>query len=238
MSGKSFIIDSVGEVVVQKHPTTRKMSIKMRANKPPKVIIPEGFPYSVGCEFALSRIEWILETREKINQRVVKNIYDQDNPFVFRNKQVTFVKCDIKCVQMRKEGENYVVSFPKQTNFATTEAQDFVKRIVVEVMRIEAKVYMPQRVKMLAEKYGFRYNKVTVKDICSRWGSCSVANNINLSVHLMRLPEYLSDFIILHELCHTIHKNHGEGFHALLDSLVGGKEKQLDKELRKYNIHN
>ncbi|MBO4601772.1 MAG: M48 family metallopeptidase, partial [Salinivirgaceae bacterium] len=52
----------------------------------------------------------------------------------------------------------------------------------------------------------------------------------------MRLPEYLSDFVILHELCHTVHKNHGPKFHQLLDTLVGGHEKQLDKELNKYKI--
>jgi predicted metal-dependent hydrolase len=53
-------------------------------------------------------------------------------------------------------------------------------------------------------------------------------------VHLMRLPEDLSDFIILHELCHTVHKNHGSHFHSLLNKLVGN-EKELNKELKKYN---
>jgi len=50
----------------------------------------------------------------------------------------------------------------------------------------------------------------------------------------MRLPEYLSDFIILHELCHTIHKNHGVQFHELL-SKISGNEKILNKELKKYS---
>ena len=51
----------------------------------------------------------------------------------------------------------------------------------------------------------------------------------------MRLPEHLSDFIILHELCHTVHRNHGADFHRLLNELVGD-EKQLNKELRNYTI--
>ena len=60
--------------------------------------------------------------------------------------------------------------------------------------------------------------------------------DINLNIHLMRLPEHLSDFIILHELCHTVHKNHGKAFHDLLNKLSGG-EVQLNKELNKHNIN-
>jgi predicted metal-dependent hydrolase len=50
----------------------------------------------------------------------------------------------------------------------------------------------------------------------------------------MRLPEHLSDFIILHELCHTVHKNHGPHFHDLLNKITGN-EKLLNKELKKYS---
>ena len=67
----------------------------------------------------------------------------------------------------------------------------------------------------------------------SRWGSCSYQNNINLNLHLVRFPEYLSDFIICHELCHTVHKNHGPQFHALLNEIVGN-EKLLNKEVKNY----
>lgn len=50
----------------------------------------------------------------------------------------------------------------------------------------------------------------------------------------MLLPEHLRDFIILHELCHTRHHNHSPQFHALLDSLVGGRERLLNRELKQY----
>ena len=50
----------------------------------------------------------------------------------------------------------------------------------------------------------------------------------------MRLPEHLCDYVILHELCHTIEKNHGKHFWTLLDK-VSGNAKGLDKELKNYN---
>jgi predicted metal-dependent hydrolase len=52
----------------------------------------------------------------------------------------------------------------------------------------------------------------------------------------MLLPDELREFIILHELCHTRHHNHSKAFHTLLDTLVGGKEKALNRELKAYHI--
>jgi predicted metal-dependent hydrolase len=51
----------------------------------------------------------------------------------------------------------------------------------------------------------------------------------------MRLPEHLIDYVILHELVHTVHHNHSAGFWSALDKVTDGA-KRLDKELRKYRI--
>ena len=58
-------------------------------------------------------------------------------------------------------------------------------------------------------------------------------NNINLNIHLMRLPNHLIDYVILHELVHTKIKNHSRDFWNMLD-LVTGNAKKLDKELKNY----
>ena len=52
----------------------------------------------------------------------------------------------------------------------------------------------------------------------------------------MVLPEHLRDFVILHELCHTVHHDHSPKFHALVDRLVGGNEKALNRELKAFSI--
>ncbi len=83
---------------------------------------------------------------------------------------------------------------------------------------------------------GLRYAKMTVRAARSKWGSCSGKGNISLSLFLMTLPEHLRDFVIIHELCHTVHHDHSLRFHALVDRLVGGREKLLVRELRTYSI--
>ena len=101
--------------------------------------------------------------------------------------------------------------------------------------RKEAKEYLPKRVEELASKNKFDYKKVAVKNSKTRWGSCSFDNSINLSLHLMRLPDHLVDYVILHELVHTKIKNHSRDFWQLLD-IVSGNAKKLDREVKDCRI--
>lgn len=89
----------------------------------------------------------------------------------------------------------------------------------IEAMRKEAKELLPRRLSELAERYGFSYGRVFIKHNSSNWGSCSARGNINLNLNLVRLPQLLRDHVILHELCHLRHPNHGPEFHALLELL-------------------
>ena len=90
----------------------------------------------------------------------------------------------------------------------------------VDTLRAQAKAYLPGRLEVLADRYGFRYHRVTVKHNTSNWGSCSSKGNINLNLNLMRVPRPLQDYILLHELTHLHHADHGVFFHAELERLL------------------
>jgi len=96
-----------------------------------------------------------------------------------------------------------------------------------------AKEFLKGRIKELAYKFGFVYNKVTIRNQKTRWGSCSGKNNINLNMQLINIPNHLIDYVILHELVHTKVKNHRPLFWRSLDQYVGNA-KAIDKELKKY----
>lgn len=87
----------------------------------------------------------------------------------------------------------------------------------IESLRLQAKAELPPRLAELAARYGFRYNKVTIKNNVSNWGSCSAKGNINLNLNIVRLPKVLQDYVLLHELCHLKHQDHGHAFHLLLE---------------------
>lgn len=105
----------------------------------------------------------------------------------------------------------------------------------VAELRKQAKAYLPGRLAELAAQHGFSYNQVRIKHNVSNWGSCSVKKNINLNLNLMRLPEELRDYVMLHELCHLKYMNHGKEFHALLES-VCPNHKALRRQLRDFKL--
>ncbi len=105
----------------------------------------------------------------------------------------------------------------------------------IESLRAEAKRLLPERVARLAAEHGFHYTGLSFRNATSRWGSCSTRNSLSLSIHLMRLPDRLIDYVILHELCHTREKNHGPRFHALLEHVTEGQHREMNRELKKFN---
>ena len=88
--------------------------------------------------------------------------------------------------------------------------------------RKQAQIKLSERLAELAHQHGFAYNRVTIRNQKSRWGSCSATNNISLNMKLMVLPDELRDYVLLHELLHTRIKNHGPAFWAELELLVSG----------------
>ena len=107
----------------------------------------------------------------------------------------------------------------------------------LERMREAARAALVPKLREAAARHGFGFKgRVAIKNNVTNWGSCSSKGNINLNMRLILLPEHLQDYVILHELCHLRHQNHGPQFHALLDSLLGGREKELQRELHEWKI--
>ena len=102
----------------------------------------------------------------------------------------------------------------------------------IEALRREAKRTLPDMVERLAQQYGFKYGRVTIRATRSKWGCCTSQNNLSLSLFLMTLPTHLQEFVVLHELCHTVHHNHSAEFHALLNRVTNGREKELNRQLK------
>lgn len=112
-----------------------------------------------------------------------------------------------------------IIEVPAGFSAPNVVSQKALRDVLVEVLREEAKILLPQKLSYFSDQYGFHFHKVTIKHNSSNWGSCSCAGNINLNLNLIRLPEPLCDYVLLHELCHLKEPNHGPRFHALLERL-------------------
>lgn len=91
---------------------------------------------------------------------------------------------------------------------AEQRARDYQKKVLAK----KAKEYLPYRLEYYAKLYGYKYEKCRLSHANTRWGSCSSNRTISLNIGLMKLPETLRDYVILHELAHLNHMDHSKEF--------------------------
>lgn len=130
-------------------------------------------------------------------------------------------------------GEMRIVC-PPDADFEDEKLQAWLRKVIEEALRRNAKIILPPRLYALSLQHGLSYKSVKINSSSGRWGSCSARGNINLSYYLVLLPKHLIDYVLLHELAHTREMNHGERFWALLDKLTDGKALALRNELRQH----
>ena len=234
MAGQVYYFKTIGDVAFVKNSRAKSLRITVKPNDKVKVTIPRFVSLSNAFQFVEEKQDWIKKSLEKM-----KSI--EQKATVFKPGVIFATKAHTLEFHHQPEGKLTArvgnglirIFYSSDSHILTAEAQTFICKAIEHALRKEAKAYLPVRTKFLAEKFGFQYSGLYLKNLRSRWGSCSTVNNINLNIHLMRLPDHLADYVILHELIHTVHKNHGKQFWQELDK-VSGNARLLAKEMKEY----
>lgn len=170
-----------------------------------------------------------------IERKVEKKIITPDTIFKTFSFSLRIIESEsTNNYYLKLKDEVLSISCPLNTDYHDDKIQHVIRELIEKTLRYEAKRLFPSKVEYLAKQYGFTVSGVKINKSRTRWGSCNSKKNINLSYYCMLLPEYLVDFIILHELCHTVEMNHSERFWQLLDKVSDGKSKELTKELKSF----
>lgn len=128
------------------------------------------------------------------------------------------------------------IACPLDTRFESEAVQKLLKDMLEKALRHEAKRLLPERLLALAKHFGFTCTGVKIFNSKTHWGSCTPRKSINLSLSLMLLPWHLIDYVLLHELCHTIEMNHSDRFWKLLDGVTNNRAHALRQELKGYHM--
>ena len=236
MSEKTIYIDGAGEVLFKHSHRARHLNISVKPFAGARVSVPVGMSYNSAIRIVIEKKLWIKQHLDKMKEfEKQQTQFDEDSGYCTKHHKLNLRKGSRNNISVRLSKGKINVIYPEGQNSNSKEVQAGIRKGIERALKIEAKQYLPDIVKKLADKFEFKYNKLALKNIKSRWGSCSRKNNINLSIHLMRLPEHLIDYVILHELVHTVHHNHSARFWKSLGD-VTGNAKKLDKELRKFRI--
>jgi len=236
MSEKIIHIDGVGKVLFKRSKRTRHISISIKPFTGTKVTVPAGVDDEIAFRFVREKKHWINKHLARMKElEAMQTKFDENSSYSTRHHKLHLRKTQRRGISVRLSKGKINVVYPNVIHPDSKVLQEEIRKGIERALRLEAKQYLPDKVKELAEKFGFKFNKLTLKNIKSRWGSCSRKNNINLCIHLMRLPDHLIDYVILHELVHTVHHNHSARFWKMLNDITGGA-KVLDKEFKEYRI--
>lgn len=233
MSEQVITIEDI-DITLFRSKKAKSINITIRPFKGVRVSVPSFVSYDKAKSAVEKRMSWIKKNLRKIQgAEELFTVFDYNSEFKTREHQLKLIESNFDNLKSVVRSNTIFVYIPKELDVLSDKVQMEIRKAVERAWRKEAKAYLPERVDYLAKKNNFSFNRVRVQNSKTRWGSCSVENNINLSLHLMRLPGYLIDYVILHELVHTKVKNHGRNFWQLLDS-VSGNAKKLDREVKEY----
>ncbi len=225
----------IGFVTYIIKPQNKRIVIKVTKTGSVTVIIPKAKMVDNAEQFVLKKKSWIIKHAQKPRMQPLLYTQNTSNFTSFHSLEIHYHDLDTISADIKKNKVYLFVS--KQHDVASERIQVFIRKIREKALGIEAKIVLPERVQYLASFHSFTYTHVSVSSARTRWGSCSAGNRLSFSCYIMILPPHLIDFIILHELCHTVHKNHGAQFHALWKQVVGDCKMQYEKELKSYKIY-
>lgn len=103
----------------------------------------------------------------------------------------------------------------RQITFHVRDLRD-AKKAVKEWYRAETRRLVTAKLPELAARHGLQYNRVLVKDLSSRWGSCSRQGNLNFSLLLCAAPREVAEYVLIHELMHLVRLDHSRKFWELV----------------------
>ena len=233
---KKVIKDPVlGDIIYTKRIRCRSIRVKVSAASGISVSLPFWVTYATAQEFVESNRKKILSILARQKNSLPQPLQGNSNS-----------TSSTDAPSVASSGASGTSSTSGVSGSSGTSAGHSVKmysEAELAAIRKRAKQELPARLQLLAHKlqskfpqYSFHYNKVFIKNNRTNWGSCSAKGNINLNMHLVNVPEELRDFVIIHELCHLVHRNHGAEFHKMVDLACGGMEKEYSRNLRKWSF--
>ena len=216
------------EYVIRKSQRTKRLHLKINRLGEIEVVSPGNVTRFEIDQFVSSHISWIEKQRSRILTQVEctpelsktppDNIY-----FPLLKHQYEIEYSSLPNKRNFIVGENTITIFSQ----CDIEKRNLLQKFIHGIAKKELTLMLEE----LSYKHELPFNKVFIKAQKTRWGSCSSKKNINLNRNLLFLNKDQVEYLIVHELCHTIHLNHSPRYWQLVSEFIP-QYKKIDKSLR------
>ena len=207
----SFIDHEFGEITVHKRRGVRSVHIKIGNDGRYQATAPFYTPVIFIKQIVNSSR---AELRKLAERTSIAQPYTDGQAIGKRHTLSVVPTQMVKKPSIKVVRERLIVYLPPGNSLEEPEVQQQVRDAVITILRREAKAYLPKQLATLASENGFRYDHIRFSHAGGRWGSCSSKGTISLNIALMKLPDELIRYVLIHELCHTREMNHSTRFWA------------------------
>lgn len=186
---------------------SKRRTLTIEIDKKANIIVraPLKMPHKDVAAFVQEKEKWILRTRENIEKKfadVKPKQYVEGEEFFYLGKRFPLKIIDSFSKPLELM-EHFTLSSKHQTNAKTHFERWY---------RHQARNIITERTEYYANLANLNYNKIRITSAKQRWGSCSPTNNLSFAWRLVMAPLSSIDYVAVHELAHTVHKNHGKRF--------------------------
>jgi predicted metal-dependent hydrolase len=153
------------------------------------------------------------EVRRSVKARRMRVTIHRDGRVVATMPRFLDLKILDKFVEEKKEWiiERVQKFLSSPLRFVKNSSKRDLKKYKAEVL-----VLVNERLEYYNKYYNLKYNRISIRNQKSRWGSCSKKGNLNFNYKILQLPPEIRDYIIVHELCHLQEFNHSKDFWNLV----------------------
>lgn len=226
---KEFNDKEFGIIQIRRLKNARRLTVRFDTKRRLVVVAPSRTPlFIIRSTIDSSR----QSIRRLIASQSQANLQYEDGMQLGKSHRLRLISGD-KFTHSIQQGE-LIISYPQGVNVTDEAVQSQIRPLVAKVLRQQARHYLPRRLAYLAKRYGYKYEKVRLSHAGGRWGSASSKGTISLNIALMNLPFELIDYVLIHELCHTVEMNHSKQFWELV-SRADTNFKAHREELKQYH---
>jgi hypothetical protein len=226
MSQKTVQLPGIGDIILAKRRGAKNLRISVLPDGRVRVSMPTWVPYSTGLSFAASRSDWI---KEHLTDALAHQL--RDGHRIGKSYRLKFQYGPKPAAQARLGINSIIITSALDPNHIIVQTK--AKSAAEKALKKEAQILLGARLSELSSAHGLPYGDFKVKKLTSRWGSCSSKGDITLNIFLVQLPWRLIDYVIVHELAHTIHHDHSRSFWRLVEKILP-EAKALRREIKKY----
>ena len=203
--------DEFGKIVVRRSGRTKQLRLRVAPDGSLRASIPLYAP-----TLLLKRL--ITSSRPELRQM----IEDAQPTMHYSNgqqigKSHTLVVVQGTPLSVTRRKQHIIVTLPPSADLDDNIVMRKIREACIVALRLEAKSYLPKRIAYLANQLGYSFTSVRFSHASSRWGSCSTNGTISLNIALMKLPFEIIDYVLIHELSHTVQMNHSPLFWKLVE---------------------